>query len=335
MNVFKLFAVALCLSGCSASPGDSGFRSGGDALGAYGDFLHEVQRTPGVDAKGFSGQLCRWFSLRDTVFNFLQADSLLDRDAAVERRFYEIHDSVKVELLRLCDSWKCSYLDVIAIRLAGSEFRDDRELRMAVTEAEPFFLGLDSVAAWREKKPVVLARYRSLLGQTLKAGFSSREDMMDFIRREDVAFRSFLLHLHDLQGESILDITRDTEAVCQDVFAAARHGKIPARDALVFMAMRTNRRLLLNARLCATDINRRRMDSPEQVSAYLWMIIQPFVSVDAFSMACLTDAQLKVFDGIARGLPRSVKFAESFGIDQKTLSYLLPRQLLKMYVSSL
>lgn len=335
MNVFKLFAVALCLAGCSASPGELEFRSGGDALRAYGDFLHDVQRTPGVDARGFSSHLSRWFCMRDTVFCFLQTDSLLERDAAVERRFYEIHDSVKVELDRLCDSWKCSYQDVIAIKLAGSEFHDDQELRMAVTEAEPFFLGLDSMAAWREKKPVVLARYRSLLDHAQRVGISSREDMLDFIRQEDVAFRSFLLHLHDLQGESILDITRSTESVCQDVFAAARRGKIPARDALVFMAMRTNRRLLLNAQLCATDINRRRMDNPEQMSAYLWMIIQPFVSVDAFSMACLTDAQLKVFDGIARGLPRSVKFAESFGIEQKTLSYLLPRQLLKMYVSSL
>lgn len=98
--------------------------------------------------------------------------------------------------------------------------------------------------------------------------------------------------------------------------------------------MRTVRRLLQNSAMCVSDINRQKMKSKEQGNAYLWMIIQPFISIDQFAIATLTPRQRSDFNYVTTQLPKSVQFAKAFDIDQRSLSYLLPQQLLKMYVLS-
>lgn len=77
------------------------------------------------------------------------------------------------------------------------------------------------------------------------------------------------------------------------------------------------------------------MKSKEQSNAYLWMIIQPFISIDQLSIVTLTTNDHGHFCYIMSQLPKSVKFARTFNIEQRALNYLLPQQLLKMYVLTL
>lgn len=76
------------------------------------------------------------------------------------------------------------------------------------------------------------------------------------------------------------------------------------------------------------------MKNKAQGNAYLWMIIQPFISIDQFSLATITEQERKKFNYVISQLPKSRKFAETFDINLKALNYLLPQQLLKIYVSS-
>ena len=138
-----------------------------------------------------------------------------------------------------------------------------------------------------------------------------------------------------METEPLSDITQETERICRNIFIAARNGEIAARDAMVYMSMRTVRRLLQNSTACISDINNQKTMSKSQGNAYLWMIIQPFISIDQFSIATLTPQEHSHFNYITAQLPKSVKFAETFGIDQRALNYLLPQQLLKMYVLTL
>jgi hypothetical protein len=100
------------------------------------------------------------------------------------------------------------------------------------------------------------------------------------------------------------------------------------------MSMRTVRRLLQNSAECVENINRLEMKGKSQGNAYLWMIIQPFVSIDPFLLATLTPQERSRFEYIVTQLPKSRWFADTFDINLKALNYLLPQQLLKIYVLS-
>ena len=138
-----------------------------------------------------------------------------------------------------------------------------------------------------------------------------------------------------MDKEPLSDITKDTETICRDIFIAARNGNIPAKDVVVYMSMRTVRRLLQNSVECVNNINSLEMRNKAQGNAYIWMIIQPFISIDQFSLATMTPQERSKFEYIISNLPKSKRFAQIFDIKQRELNYLLPQQLLKIYVLSL
>ena len=75
------------------------------------------------------------------------------------------------------------------------------------------------------------------------------------------------------------------------IFRNAANGGIDSKKALVLMSMRTNRRLILNAKTCLENISQGHRLTEEQQNAYFWMIIQPYIAIDSFGMAVLTNAQ--------------------------------------------
>ena len=77
------------------------------------------------------------------------------------------------------------------------------------------------------------------------------------------------------------------------------------------------------------------MKTKAQGNAYIWMIIQPFISIDQFSLTTMTPQERSNFEYIISNLPKSQRFAQIFDIKQRELNYLLPQQLLKIYVLSL
>ena len=328
-----LALTAFCLS-CSSS-GKYDFKNGDDAITAYRDYLVEVRNLKTSNTKDFTSELCHWRELNDTVWHYLQTQQeYLDAHSHADM-VIDIHDSVRYEMLRLAETWRYSYQDVLSIKEHTSSFRDDKDLQSAVGAAGPFFLSLDSVPLLNADKNALLTQYKLFLIEQKNMTFLSKEDMIDFIRREDLFFRSFLSKLYDMEGEPLSEITKNTEAICKNIFIAAREGRISARDVMVYMSMRTVRRLLQNSVVCVTDINQRDMISQSQGNAYLWMIIQPFISIDQFAIATLTPQEKSDFNYIISRLPKSPRFAKVFDIEQSSLNYLLPQQLLKIYILSL
>ena len=323
-NTFKnskhltLKLCSLCLtvflfSSCS-SDDKLDFRSSNDALRAYQDYLSSVKKTKICNTSSFCKEIKVWKEISDTVYHFLMKDSTFIKDLHCANDYASIHDSIRFEFLRLTETWRYSYEDVLQIKEQTSIFHEDNELHEAVIEAQPFFVALDSLPVIESNKKDILSQYRSLLKHTIQSGIHDKDAMLDFIGKEDILFRSFLIHIYEMDNEN---------------------GEIAARDAMVYMSMRTVRRLLQNSTACISDINNQKTMSKAQGNAYLWMIIQPFISIDQFSIATLTPQEHSHFNYIIAQLPKSVKFAETFGIDQRALNYLLPQQLLKMYVLTL
>lgn len=320
--------VAICLS---CSNGEYDFDSGDDAIETYRDFLQEVKEVKTSNTKDFTEKMCKWREVDDTVWNYLrtQQEYLKAHDHA--GTVMDIHDSVRYQMIRLTETWRYGYEDVLNIKQQTSTYRDDKDLQKAVSEAELFFLAMDSVPVLEGDKGVILTRYKLFLIMTKSKTFQSEEDMKAFIRQEDLFFRSFLAHLSEMEGESLTEIIKNTEVVCRNIIIAAREGRIPAKDAMVYLSMRTVRRLLQNSVVCVDGMGNGAL-SKEQGNAYIWMIIQPFISIDQFAIATMTPREERMFKYVIGRLPKSVEFAKRFGVEQRALNYLLPQQLLKIYV---
>jgi len=145
----------------------------------------------------------------------------------------------------------------------------------------------------------VLSTYRALLAESIRDGIHSRDDLTAYIAREDAVFRGFLTHLHELGSSDVADIACDTERCCSQVFLAAGRGEIAWRDAMLFLAMRTGRRLIQNAHTCIDDIRNRRVKTPQQACAYIWMLLQPYASMDGLCLALLSPQERERLDEIA------------------------------------
>lgn len=337
--IIKSLAVVALVStsfiSCSHSTKNVGFKDNESAVEAYHDYLTEVRNVKTTDSKGFAGELVKWHSLTDTVLRYIQKDSTLYTNVPLGERFLSIRDSIRIEMLRLAETWKVSYQDVINIKQAASPYVGDADLEAAVTAASPFFASLDSVDVLKGSRASILAGYRKLLKTAVEEGFESTSELKSFLKTEDVYFRSYLEHLPEMQQESVADITENTKKACSLVFTASKEGKIPPKEALVYMSMRTARRLIQNSIVCVNGIEDKTMKDPSQINAYLWMIVQPFISIDDFGIATMSaEERLQLMD-IAGYLPGSIKFARSFNVDQRMLNYLLPQQLLKIYIDSL
>ena len=336
-SLFTILSICLVLLSCMscADKDKMDFKTSNDALNAYQTYLNKMKQTGTTNTNDFIKEVKEWHSIADTVFHFLMKDSSFVKNIHYANQYAAIHDSIRFEMLRLTETWRYSYDDVLKIKEQTSAFHDDQELHEAVSEAQPFFQALDSIQIFDDNKANILSRYRHFLRDTKKNGIHDKRAMLDFISKEDIIFRSFLAHIYEMDNEPLSDITQETESICRNIFIAARDGEISARDAMVFMSMRTVRRLLQNSTACIYDINNQQMKSKAQGNAYLWMIIQPFISIDQFSIATLTPQEHSNFNYIISQLPKSVKFAKTFDIDQRALNYLLPQQLLKMYVLTL
>ncbi|MCQ2219941.1 MAG: hypothetical protein MJZ12_01030 [Prevotella sp.] len=101
------------------------------------------------------------------------------------------------------------------------------------------------------------------------------------------------------------------------------------------MAVRTNRRLIQNAQVCMEEIRKGRVKDDEQMAAYQWMTIQPLLSMDALCVALLTDAQKEQLLRIAEDFQKSLQSSKQDDATLRLMTEEIPKQILKLYISSL
>ena len=243
-------------------------------------------------------------------------------------------DSIRYELISR--SANCSMKDVAYVKINTSHYRNDTIFDLARTKAMTFFASLDRQPV-NDKNSTrdLLLSYRRFLMNTKVHGINDLKQLKEFIQTEDRHFRTFLNQIDQCSEIGVEDITRITEDVCSEIYRSVSDRGLTSEDVMVYMSMRTNRRLLLNAKVCHGLFKKGEVKSASQANAYLWMIIQPFISIDQFSIATLTPQERSQFNYVISQLPKSVKFAKTFDIDQRALNYLLPQQLLKMYILTL
>lgn len=118
------------------------------------------------------------------------------------------------------------------------------------------------------------------------------------------------------------------------VFAAGRK-EITYKDATIYMALRTDRRLIQNVRACLDNIRRGKVVTPEQAQAYVWMILQPYASLDGLCMTLLSPEDKETLYRMAAETPaafeklRRILPSEGDRLDE------LPGMLMEIFIASL
>lgn len=323
------------LISCGAGNGKPLSEAKDDPAGKYREYLSEIRKRGNLSVKDLTEHLKQWQTLKDSVFAHLRRDSLNRFHSDTHIKCERLHDSIRTEFSRVALSKPRTYQEVLILKEQLSPYTEDKELHRAAEECRPFFTSLDSRSACRGDKEQILSVYRALLAETIRSGIHDHDDLTTFIEKEDAVFRAFLAHLHGLDGENTTDITRATEQCCSQIFLAAERKEITYQEAMLFLAMRTNRRLIQNVQTCIDDIRHEKVKTPAQAYAYIWMLLQPYASLDGFCMALLSPDDRKHLDRIATQTPAAFEAlgkilqSESGRLDE------LPGMLIEIFIHTL
>lgn len=331
-SFFHLFFLCLCgslFSSCDHVP-KYDFQSPDNAIHTYRTYHKSVADIQKADAEKIAVLITDWQSLSDTVLHFL------DRNEAESQLtiFSQLRDSIRFDLFRLTDS--CTLHDLAIVKLHVSSSRTDHDLDSLRQEAVTYFSSLDRTAIPSVRNAdELLEGYRLFLLDARKKKMLGRKELLEFIAREDLYFRTFLTHIGECTEKDMTEITRLTEENCRAFYQAVANGTLLSEEVLVFMSMRTVRRLLMNAQECHDLLRKGKINSSGQAVAYLWMMLQPFISIDDFALTMLTDKQQRQWLDLADDYPKIIsrpKVTQYYNID-----YLsgIPNQLMRLYLSTL
>lgn len=302
----KLIAVSIAMFLCASCDNGNGKRlakAKNDPAGTYREYLSDIRKWERLSIKELTGHIKQWQTLRDSVFQYIERDTLTRLHSTVSKECEQIHDSIRMEFSRLVLSQTRTYKDILLLKEQISPHLEDKELHHAAETIRPFFASLDNQPVSQENRQYILTTYRTTLAETIDYGIHCMADLTTFIEKEDAVYRAFLSRLPDFDGEDLSDITHDTERCCTQVFLAAERNDVTYRNAMIYLAMRTNRRLIQNVRTCIGDIRNKRVKTPAQAQAYIWMLLQPYSSLDGFCLALLSDEERGQFDMLALQTP--------------------------------
>ena len=330
--IILVASVAIC--SCGDNSNGIEITDAKSALKAHKAFLVKTSQMKETDIKHLVALTKEWEVLSDTLRNHIQPDTV--SHPVYGRLVYEdLQDSIVNRLENIVDAEVRSFEDVVVVRDALFDQPVDSMFRATSIEVQKFFDTLDMAQVPEQSKEEALASYSSLIKSYLDKGIKSKADIQRFIRSEDIVFRSFLVHLHELGTTPLKNLTVSTEKVCGLVFQSGANDQMPPETPLVYMFMRTNRRVIQNAMTCLADINDGRVTAKsEQAIVYQWMMMKPFFIMDELSLSLLSDKQKEDVRKLAHELPSAAaKLQRGMGWSPLPMEE-IPNEIIKELVIS-
>lgn len=325
----------LLLASCSKNASESSFHDAREALDAQKVFLSRMKSDKDLSMEHLANKISKWRTLEDSVSACLMRDTIKKAHSFPMEEFSNVHDSIRDEFMRIATAKRRTFKDVLLLKMNASPYKSKKETDSLSLVASKFFESMDTITLYKGDKTRILTTYHFFLEKVKKEGIANQSQFLAFLKTEDRLFRTFLSHLYEMSDVSVSHITSGTEDVCKMIAQSSRKGNLPARDAVAYMAVRTNRRIIANAQTCVADIKSGKVTSAEQRTAYFWMILQPFLSIDDFGMAMLSENQRK--DLVQLSIDASGTIAclsRSLQMD-KNMTDGLPDMFIKLYISSL
>ena len=333
--IATLFAT-IVLTACSDTSGKQSFQTSDEAVTAYHARLSELRKEDRVTMQHLVAIVNDWRVLDDSVSSCIKRDTIARPHHYPMAEYRELRDSFHIELNRLASSKARNYHDLVFLKEQTYIYGEDAELKQAANTAQPFFASLDSLSIYnKDGKKAVMKRYRQFLATASAKPITSKEKLLQFIKEEHSHYRTFLQYLPELAGEDVADIRNKTEKCCVQILRAADNKVISHKDAMIYLTMRTNLRLIRNAQMAAADLQSGKVTDEETAQAYVLMLVQPFTAIDDLSMAVLTEKDTTDLYKLADGLPKDIdRLAKIAKLDKQRLSD-MPTLLMKIYLTRL
>ena len=287
------------------------FESSDEALNEYDNLYKTVRSQETCNAEQLASFINLWYECSDTVYKFIQKDPSFTAHAGLTMRFDSITDSIRTRLMELADNFTLS--DVAYVKLHTSIYGQDKELDSLKRHATVFFSSLDSI-------PVYTGNIRDLLA-----------DYSEFL----LSYKLHGVSIDECSALGMADITDMTANICDSIYKEASNGKIKADETITYMSMRTGRRLLLNAKVCHEKLKRGIVKDSQYANAYLWMMLQPYLSIDALAITMLTPEQIRLMTDMAKDYPAIISRLDSKHLIDRDVTTKIPNQLIRLYISTI
>lgn len=329
-----LLSALLFFSSCTKST-NYDFESSQAALSFYKDYHRDLKSRMDLSSPQLVVLMDEWKDVADTVYHFLQKDPAFLAHAGLSMDYTAISDSIKMEFMRLAYDGTYGLKDLAILKFSGRNISPAKDLKSNFESSSAFFEQLIKENTVRgNNQSSDFASYVRFLDTYKESNFDLNL-LKKFIMEEDIYFQEYLNRIDENINQDLTLITKKTEGICQRIFLSANDGLLSDTTALVYMAMRTNRRLVLNAQRCMDLIKKNQVYSSEQANVYLWMLIQPFLSIDQFSASLLTTEQRHALFVLAESYNEAAKKMVNRGFWERDVVDVLPTRIIKLYITTL
>ncbi len=300
-HAFTFAILMLCLTIASCQKKGIRVRNIRETIAASEAHLNLIRdmRTASVDE--LIGIINMTEELEDSIFSFTAKDSAA-ANQQVQMQIVTVCDSLRFHIMRLALAERRSLADVIYLKTNTIDRQRSCLDPKLQKQAERFFGKLDNNGTFKDAATTI-KEYEKLLANNDYWHITSREIFKDFLKREDMCFRSILQFLPVIPQETLQKLTNETATICNAFYASGDKSFAPVDEITVYMTMRYNRRILQNADACRNHIMNGVKLSPATAQNYRWMLLQPFFTIDEMSMATLSSGQQQLLRDIAQDMP--------------------------------
>lgn len=273
-----------------------------EAVAACHKELATLREIKTADISKLTTVVADWVVLQDSVYNCLSRDTAIQLNTHLTTDYYTVSDSIREELVRIAKLQPRSLHDVTYLKIHTAQGREKIHDSQDFKKACEIFSDMEKSGLYSDLAATLTA-YNNLLDTT--DVFSKENEVVAFLEEEDRCFRSLMNFLSEAGQNDLALITGKTARLFDDLYGrvlAGGNSTVSERMSL-FLTMRFNRRIIQNAEACMKDIHGKKRLSDQQKDSYRWMLIQPFMSIDRYSMASLTDRQEKALLHLADELP--------------------------------
>lgn len=244
-----------------------------------------------------------WMTLKDSTNSVMGKDTTILSNMALISDFYKVSDSIRSEIERIAMKQTRSLRDVVYLKVNGSSNRAAMLQKEDFKKAQKFFKSIDEIAVYKDL-PAALHAYSALLSNTRP--FEKAQDVMNYISKEDVCFRSLLAFLPKAPQDSVTSFSKKTNKIFDDLRNRVERsdGNQLSMKTLMYITMRYNRRVIQNAQTCMENIDDKVKLNELQKGNYRWMLIQPYMIIDDYAASCLTPQQVELLLKGADDLPK-------------------------------
>lgn len=193
-NIVRLLLMAALLLGCHPSHKDD-LTTAEEAMAAYNDFFQSLKGRRSAGTDEIISLTKEWKKLDAAVSFALSSDTANNRHAHANGNHIALGDSIALQMAHLINNPKRSFADYLAVIRGLNDVEMDSMSQKLAGSVHLFYRKASAIPVYKGSGKEVIRMYNKLLEGNLAKGLRTKEDAIDFLRQEDVAFRSFLLHL--------------------------------------------------------------------------------------------------------------------------------------------